>query len=95
MELFAWLAVFIALGGAVLNSYGFYLLSFQVWTFTNLTLCCLNFIKKDYAQGFLFFAYLLTSINGWRKTLAPCEKTPLRTQTNAQNLAENQTSHAV
>ena len=77
MEFFAWLVVFTALGGAVLNSYGCYLLSFQIWTFTNLTLCGINVIKKDYAQAFLFFAYLLTSINGWRKTLATCEDKPL------------------
>lgn len=77
MELFAWLVVFTALGGAVLNSYGCYLLSFQTWTFTNLTLFIINAIKKDYAQAFLFFAYLLTSINGWRKTLAKDDDKPL------------------
>lgn len=80
MELFAWLVVSVALCGAILNSYGFYLLSFQIWTITNLTLCCLNLAKRDYAQGFLFFAYLLTSINGWKKTLAPCETKTLRTR---------------
>ena len=77
MELFAWLVVGVALGGAFLNSSGFFLLSFQIWTATNLTLCIINLIKRDYPQAFLFFAYLLTSINGWRKTLCSCNQKPL------------------
>ena len=80
MEVFAWFVVIAALGGAVLNSIGWYLLSFQVWTATNLILCVLNLIKRDYAQGFLFFAYLLTSINGWHKTISTCEGKALRTR---------------
>lgn len=80
MELFAWLVVLTALGGAVLNSYGCYKLSFQIWTATNAILCLMNLIKKDYAQAFLFFAYLLTSINGWYKLSLTCNKKTLRTQ---------------
>lgn len=68
MELFAWTLVFFALFGAFVNSHGKYLISFQIWTFTNLFLSILNFCNKNHAQGFLFFAYLITSIHGWYKT---------------------------
>ena len=54
-----------ALTGAVFNSCGKLLVSYKIWVLTNLCLCILNFLKYEYAQAFLFFAYFLTSVNGW------------------------------
>lgn len=62
---FVWMLVIGALTGAVFNSFGKLLVSYKIWVLTNFCLCILNFLKDEYAQAFLFFAYFLTSVNGW------------------------------
>jgi len=61
--------VIIALYGAYLNSKkkisGFYL-----WTLSNAYLCFYNSMIKEFAISFLFFIYLIITLNGirvWRK----------------------------
>lgn len=69
MEVFCWLITLIALIGAYFNSkqnkIGFYF-----WIVSNVSFCIVNLIIGQFAQSFLFFAYLIISIYGlvvWSK----------------------------
>lgn len=60
--------VIIALIGSILNSMMRIKLSYVFWLVSNVYLSVHNFCIKEYAQAFLFSAYLITSIVGLRNS---------------------------
>ncbi len=60
------LFVFIALVGSICNSMMRIKLSYVFWLVSNVYLLVHNFLIHEYSQGFLFSAYLITSIVGLR-----------------------------
>lgn len=67
IEMFNWVATFVALTGAFLiskqNFKGFYF-----WVFSNSFFTFYNLLCENYAGGLLFFTYLLITINGIHNT---------------------------
>ena len=64
-----WIVISFALYGAYLNSKQD-IRGFIVWMVTNTYLLTYNFYNEEWAQGFLFLAYLIISTNGlivWRR----------------------------
>lgn len=66
---FNWIMISVALYGAYLNSKQD-INGFILWTITNSYFTVYNFYNEEWAQGCLFLAYLIITLNGiktWRK----------------------------
>ena len=63
LERLAWFFVVICIIGSIANIYKMWW-SFALWPTTNIYLCIHNYVRKEYAQSFLFFVYLVISVWG-------------------------------
>jgi len=59
----AWFFSILCIVGSICNVYKLWY-SFVIWSICNVYLIIHNYLRKEYAQGTLFFAYLVVSIWG-------------------------------
>lgn len=64
INLINWLAVGLAIIGAIYNSFGDVFTSSSIWIITNSFFVFNNIRLKNYAQSSLFAFYVLISLNG-------------------------------